>query len=179
MGYKRLNLVFHSIFFIFIFQNLSGAEHSNLNCKEMKKDNITIESTTEKIPNSVPMQESDESYTVDKKMVLFFTLTQDEYDSLCENDQWQLSDALDDFYAYSHSLTKFLDEHNISHDWIKKRKIVFFYENGKKEELKFDKEESFAWILFDRVKKPKIFYGVYTSIDMITEVEKYFEIKQK
>ena len=69
--YKRLKLVFYSIFFIFIFQNLSATEHLNLNCKKIKKDNLIIESITEKIPYSVSVQESDESYTVDNKMVLF------------------------------------------------------------------------------------------------------------
>jgi len=123
------------------------------------------------------MQELEKSYTVCKKMVIFFILSQEEYESLSEDRQWDVSDALDDFFVYTDRLMKFLDEYNIPHDWIKKRKIIFFYENGEKEEIKFEKEKFHAWILFDGIKRPKIYYQGGTANYMISEVKKYFGIK--
>jgi len=154
-------------------------DYLNLKCEEIKKSSLSIESTIEEIYYSVSMQESDESYTVCKKMVLFFALSQDEFDSLCEDRQSDIGDALDDYYAYSNVLIKYLDEQSIHHDWTTIRKIIILYKNGEKEEIKFDKEIFIAWILFDGIKKPKIFTVGAQSGEMILEVENYFEIKQK
>ena len=176
--YKRLiNFTFFLIFFVFNFQNLRGTEFINFSCVNSKKEIRSIESTNKEIYCLVPMQESDESYTACKKMVLFFMLSKEEFDSLCEDKQWDISDAFSDFSVYAHVLIKFLDEHNISHDWTTKRKIIFLYENGEKEEIKFEKEIFRAWILFDGVKRPKIFTIGGLSDEMISEVEKYFGIK--
>ncbi|MBN1971420.1 MAG: hypothetical protein JW870_18800 [Candidatus Delongbacteria bacterium] len=177
--YKRLNLFFYLIFFIFNFQNLILAEYLNSNCDNTKRDFLSIEYKEKIFSCRVAKQHSDDSYTACKKMVLFFTLSKDEFDCLDEEIQWQISDALDDFIAHSNIALQFLDEHSIHHDWIRVRKIKLIYDSGEKEEIDLDKENTFAWILFDRVKKPKIFFEVYTSTDMISEIENYFEIKKK
>lgn len=177
--YKRLNLIICLIFFIFNFQYIFGIEIVNPRFEKIKWKFPSIKTCIKIIKCELLTQKSDDCYIVCEKKVLFFSLPQAEIECISEDVQWQILDALDDFYTYSENLIPFLNAHNVPNDFIRMRKIIFVYENGEKEEIKIDREESLAWILFDRIRKPKINYDIVFTEKMLKEIENYFGIKSK
>ena len=178
--YKRMiNFTFFLVFFVFNFQNLIGIEFVNPRFEKIKWQFPSIKTCIKIINCELLTQKSDDCYIVCEKKVLFFSLPQAEIECISEDVQWQILDALDDYYTYSNNLIPYLNANNIPYDFIRVRKIMFIYENGDNEEIKIDMEESLAWILFDGVKKPKINYDIVFTEEMLKEMENYFGIKHK
>jgi len=122
---------------------------------------------------------SDSKYiTINEKTVVLFSITQEEYDEKIESDEGEgIDEILSDFNYYADNIEKAIKSHSINFLFSTSYRFKFILSDGKIETFdRRDKEHMVGFILFDTKRKPKILSGVYTDVDIMIEVEKYFKI---
>jgi hypothetical protein len=112
------------------------------------------------------------------KAVVFFSLSQGEYDSLSAEDQEAYTELLSDFYTYSGQIGKYLDQQRIAHILTGSRYIEV--ENSGKTIYCYDKkafEDEVGMILTNGRKRPKVISGVVVETEALPIIRKYFSLK--
>ena len=114
---------------------------------------------------------------VSDKAVVFYSLSQREYDSLSSDDQEAYTELLSDFYAYSGRIGKYLDQQGIAYILTGSRYIEV--KNAGKITC-YDKkalEDEVGMILTNGSKRPKIISGVAVDTEVLPIIKKYFSLK--
>jgi hypothetical protein len=112
------------------------------------------------------------------KAVVYFSITNQEYEKIDEKIRWQTDEVLSDFYHYKDALSSFLKENGIKEYFTAKKQIAF--QNSTKGKTVFKRsnfDHVVGIIMVDKNKEPRVFLGVGTDIDLIEEFKTYFEIK--
>ena len=113
------------------------------------------------------------------KSIIFFTLTQTEYDSLSKIEDSEIDAVLSDFYHYSNGIKKFLKKHGIKSIFAVHEVIQTKIDTNKT--IYLHKGEDFSsvvsTVMSDGEKYPKIIKGVATDVDLMPEIKKYFQFK--
>lgn len=119
-----------------------------------------------------------EKLRIPGKAVVFFSLSQGEYDLLSAEDQEAYTELLSDFYTYSGKIGKYLDQQHIAHILTGSRYIEV-KSIGKKIYC-YDKkvsEDEVGMILTNGRKQPKIISGVIVETEALPIIRKYFSLK--
>ena len=115
---------------------------------------------------------------VSGKAIVFYSLSQGEYDSLSSDDQEAYTELLSDFYAYSGQIGKYLDQQRIVHILTGSRYIEV--KNVGKTTYCYDKktfEDEVGMILSNGNKRPKVISGVVVEMEALRIIRKYFLLK--
>ncbi len=101
------------------------------------------------------------------KNIIFFTLTQSEYDSLSKIEDSEIDDVLSDFYHYSNGIKKSLKKHGIKLIFTVQEVIQMKIDTNKTIYLHKGKDFSsvVSTVMTDGKKYPKIIKGVATDVD--------------
>ncbi len=113
---------------------------------------------------------------ISNKMILFFSLSQKEYDKLSLDEDSGIDEVISDFNYYSTKIIEVLSSQNIESKYISKKKFVLKYDND--DLFVFDRDKTdhiVGAILIDGKTKPKILTGVYTDIDYQVEINDYYK----
>jgi hypothetical protein len=115
---------------------------------------------------------------VSGKTVVFFAPSQKEYNSLAKDTNSGVDEILSDFYYYKKSLNVFLKENNVNTELTSALSIVVKLSNGKTNKYRRkDFDHIVGMILTDGMHKPKVILGVYTDVDLIPDLKKFFKLK--
>lgn len=112
------------------------------------------------------------------KAVVFFSLSQGEYDLLSSEDQEAYTELLSDFYTYSGQIGKYLDQQRIAHILTGSRYIEV--KNVGKTIYCYDKkafEDAVGMILTNGKKRPKVISGVAVETEAFPIIRKYFSLR--
>ncbi len=119
-----------------------------------------------------------ESVTIKDRTVLFFSISQDEYDKITSSDKsGDIDEILSNFSYFANNTAENFKKYNINVLMSASYRFKFIYAD-KKVEI-FDRRKKEDWvgfIMFDKNKKPKIKYGVSTDIEILNSAQKYFNI---
>ena len=119
-----------------------------------------------------------DTLNISNNTILFFSISQQEYDILSSNKKSEIDEVLSDFNFYSKKITEILTNKNINTNFIKSVKFHLEYDSGNFYSFnRSNFEHIVGTILMDAIKEPKVLYGVYTDIDLLEEINKYFNIR--
>lgn len=130
-------------------------------------DRDNVEATT--------IEEKERSYTVDTlkvqgKVVVFFTISQQEYDLLPKDTDTGVDEVLDDFNYYAGLAADSMKRTGYETMITGSRYIQIKFNNGtfKTFDRLAGKESKVGCIFSDGINEPKIEYGVLTDLDLIS-----------
>ncbi len=115
---------------------------------------------------------------VSGKAVVFFVPSQEEYDSLSDDEKAEINEVLSDFYFHRENVVPYLKS-NMIQEFLTDSAKIMIKVNGNKT-LTFIKREfnqEVGVIMSDGKKEPKVDLGVATDIDLIFRFREYFGIK--
>ena len=115
---------------------------------------------------------------INERAVVYFFPTKAEAETIISNNE-EYGEVLDDYFYYKNNMIDYLKQHSIKSYSSSHSVIKAFYEGGKY--IKFNRKKDISkigYILVDGLKKPKILFGVYTGIDLMFELQPFFNIKQ-
>jgi|GEM_PF-790081 len=121
-----------------------------------------------------------DTFVVDGKSVVFFSITNMEYDSLLKigDKADEIVEVLSDFYHYSENVIDSLNKTGINCSISAKPIYKIVKDNG--EVIIFSKagkEHIVGAIMTDGKQKPKYYYGVATDVDYFGIINDYFNKK--
>lgn len=106
--------------------------------------------------------------------VVFLVLPQNEYDALSDEEKPQYIEVISDFAAYVYQTKDILLQNGLKPINAQSKILIFKYDNGKEVRLNFDtKKYPVAFALFAKGKKPKIYYGIVLSEDILKAASEY------
>jgi hypothetical protein len=112
---------------------------------------------------------------VEGKAVVFFSLSQEEYDALPEDPNSGVDEVLDDFNYYAGAVADTLQKLGYNTVATGSRHIQIKLNNGTYK--MFDRlsanESIVGYIFTDGLQEPRIQYGVGTDIDLLTEFQEF------
>jgi hypothetical protein len=115
---------------------------------------------------------------IKERAVVYFFPTKAEVEIIISNNE-DYGAVLDDYFYYQNNMVDYLKQHSIKLYSSSHSVIKAFYEGGKYIEFNRKKDISkIGYILVDGSKKPKILFGVYTGIDLMFELQPFFNIQQ-
>lgn len=120
---------------------------------------------------------SKDTIRVDGRIAVFYALSQAELDSLSPEDQEAYNELLSDFYEYTGRLGRNLGKHGIKHILTGSRYIEV--KAGKKTYCynKTELEEEVGVILSDGRKQPQVIPGLFTDLEIMPTIAKYYLLK--
>lgn len=113
---------------------------------------------------------------VSGRTVVFYTLSQPEFDSLSSEDQEAYTELLSDFYEYSERLGHYFDKHGIKHILTGSRHVEVKVGNKTYCYDKTKLKEEVGVILSDGRKQPKVIPGLFTDSEVMPAVVKYYSL---
>ncbi len=117
-------------------------------------------------------------FEINERAVVYFFPTKAEVEIIISDNQ-DYGAVLDDYFYYQNNMVDYLRKHNIKSYNSSHSVIKAFYEGGKYLEFNRKKDiTKIGYILVDGSKKPKILFGVYTGVDLMFELQPFFNIKQ-
>jgi len=151
--------------------------------KTQSNDKVTTQ-TLEKESNvktAITEENGDNDTLVVKgKSVVFFSITNLEYDSLLKNDAKanEMDEVLSDFYHYSNILVDTLNKTGIKCSISSKPIYKIVNDNGGVTIFsKTGKEQIVGAIMTDGKQNPKYHFGVATDVDYFSIISDYFNKK--
>jgi len=115
---------------------------------------------------------------INERAVVYFFPNKAEVETINSNNE-EYGEVLDDYFYYKNNMVDYLKQHSIKSYSSSHSVIKAFYEGGKYIKLNRIKDISkIGYILVDGSKKPKILFGVYTDIDLMFELQTFFNIQQ-
>jgi hypothetical protein len=111
------------------------------------------------------------------RAVVIFEPTDEEYNSLSENEKNEWNEVLSDFYYYRDSTTSFLEAHDIKVIKTSNSEIVIHTESGTRTFIRKKFNNLVGYILTDGKNEPKVIESIGTDIDMIMDFKAYFNVK--
>lgn len=122
-----------------------------------------------------PKNVNTDTLKVDGKKVVFFMLSQQEYDSLPKDPNSGIDEALDDFNYYAEAVADTIRKAGYEPIMTGSRYIQIKLDNGtsKTYDRLADKGNIVGYIFSDGIKEPKIDYGVGTDIDLLTAFDDF------
>jgi hypothetical protein len=137
------------------------------NKTERKNDSISASKSERK-------NDSDTVY-VSGKSIVFFTISQPEYDSLSKHSASEIDEALSDFNHYAQSISDTIKKSGYKSTMTASRYIQVKLNNGTRKtfDRHKDKENITGYILSDGRKEPRIEYGVETDMDFLIKFDKF------
>ena len=122
-----------------------------------------------------------DTLSIKEKSVIFFEITQSEYDSLSEKNKQEFSELYSDFHHYRKKLQVRLENEKIHCVLTDKRFInILFNSKGSYKQNTFDRldlDHSFGLIFLDPQKEPILKLGIFTDVDIWPDIQKYFNVK--
>ncbi len=119
----------------------------------------------------------DKVVEVKGKAVVFFGPTEQEYNSLSENERNEWSEVLSDFYHYRDKTIPYLESHKIKLVITAMSKITIQVGSNTRTYTRKKFKHIVGYILTDGTNEPKVVEGVGTDIDLINDFSHYFKIK--
>jgi hypothetical protein len=116
-------------------------------------------------------------FNITGKTVIFFSITQTEYDSKNEEEQSELVETLSDFDYYRGKIQGFLKENKIQSYQTTNSKIIVSQTKNRTTYNRKQLDHVVGVIMADQSKKPEVLLGVMTEVDLIDAVSNYFSIK--
>jgi hypothetical protein len=159
---------------ILLLANCSGREHSRHEAKISTVDSIAPDSNV-----SAPKENNyyHDTLKVSGKAVVFFSISQEEYDSIPEDDDSGLDEVLSDFNFYAGEVADTLRSLGFETMITGSRFIQLKLDNG--ESRTFDRfnnaEHIVGYIFTDGVKEPLVEYGVSTDVDIISSFDAFIK----
>lgn len=137
----------------------SGCIRNKANCRQ----HVSVDKNLQ-----LPLIVSDAS-------VIFLGISKRDYDLLAGDEKDQVNEIVADFESNIDRITDVLKKHGVNPMWTAKKILVFRHKNGREEQLFFDtKRYPVAIALFRKGKKPRIFYGLVLSDDILNVASEYF-----
>jgi hypothetical protein len=113
---------------------------------------------------------------VHENMVLFMSITEQEYQQLEQISQRDIFTVMDNYYAAMAGVIEKLNQRNIPYAATASKKIKFIYNNGNAEYYeRLSDEAGIAY--FGNGKKPLIAYGSPEAAQIINTIKEYFSLK--
>ena len=121
--------------------------------------------------------EPDKPLIIKENTILFFAISQAEYNLLKENLEYEVDEILYEFYRYAQKAIEILKKYGFDPSFSGSKNMIFKYSTGIEEKISINtKEHIVALILFGNNKKPKIFYGVIQDDEILKNISEYFKI---
>jgi len=106
-------------------------------------------------------------FKISDRSVIFFSVTQSEYDSKDDKEQSELTEILSDFDFYQSEIQSFLIENKIQMYQTKNSEINIIQGNDKNTTYNRKQLDSVVGtIMADQSKKPKLLVGVMTDVKL-------------
>lgn len=107
---------------------------------------------------------------VDGKVAVFFTISQQEYDSLPKDPNSGIDEVLGDFNYYASIVVDSIEQRGYKTMMTGSRYIQINLDNGTKKTFDrlANKESIVGYVFSDGMKEPRIEYGVGTDIDLLS-----------
>jgi uncharacterized protein YdhG (YjbR/CyaY superfamily) len=161
---KKCSILF--VFFTLIDCSLPTSRNQTITDKDsLVIDNVEVNTTKEK----------ERSYTFDTlkvqgKVVVFFTISQEEYELLPKDTDTGVDEVLDDFNYYAGLAADSMKQAGYETMITGSRYIQIKFNDGtfKTFDRLAGKESIVGCIFSDGIKEPKIEYGVLTDLDLIS-----------
>lgn len=108
------------------------------------------------------------------KTVVFFTISQNEYDSLAQKG-FELDELLDDFNFYAGEATDSIKKKGFQTIMTAHRFFRIEFADGRKMVVdRLSDDSNFVGCIFsDGIKEPSIEYGVATNLDIISKLDRF------
>ena len=116
-------------------------------------------------------------FNISGKTVIFFSMTQSEYDSKDEKEQSELAETLSDFDHYRGKIQNFLKENKIQSYLTTNSKIILKQTDNLTSYNRKQLDHVVGFIMADQSKKPKVILGVMTDVGLKDVISKYFSIQ--
>jgi len=117
---------------------------------------------------------------IPENTVVFFLLSQLEYDLQPYRVQLDLDEIIGHLHFYGNEAVKKFTKYGLKDVWTISKNPVFKYADGREEKLYFNTYEGpVAIALFGKGKKPKMIYESMQDYGMLKAVSEYFEIDIK
>jgi hypothetical protein len=155
-----------------LLASCSGREHSRHEATISAVDSIAPDANV-----SAPKENSyfHDTMKVSGKAVVFFSISQQEYDSIPKDDDSGLDEVLSDFNFYAGEVADTLRSLGFETMITGNRFVQLKLDNG--ESRTFDRfnntEHIVGYILTDGVKEPLVEYGVSTDLDIISSFDAF------
>ena len=142
---------------------------------------IELESI-DSVKNIEEKEEVDELYIIEDKAVVFFVLSKSEQKKLTQelgsSYRYETDYLFNNFTRQSKSFNKLLSKHNIQSKLISNKKILIKLKNGQTVSFNRIREDQIMGeIISDGVQDPIIEFGMFTNKELISIIEKYFQIE--
>jgi len=122
----------------------------------------------------------EETVYVKTNMIIYFTISQEEYAAYDTERKNGVDDVLSDFYANIGYADETLKNNGIKSIITISKILTFRYPNGKTEKLVIDNTyHIIGMILVGKNKKPEIYYGIFFNDQIYKKASEYFNIKIK
>lgn len=114
---------------------------------------------------------------VNGQSVVFFTVSQPEYDTLVKDPNSGIDEILGDFNYYAESVNDTIERLGYKSVMTASRYVQVKLDNGicKTYDRLADKESVTGYILSDGKKEPRIEYGVSTDVDFLIVFDEFYK----
>jgi len=171
-----LTCIFILSFFIGSYCTDNSENKSIINEQENRKAQAIQDETKRKNITEA----SDKPLIIKENTILFFAISQAEYNLLEEKLKYEVDEILYDFYRYAQKAIEILKKYGFDPSFSGSKNMIFKYSIGIEEKISINtKEHIVALILFGNNKKPKIFYGVFQDDEILKNISEYFKIDIK
>ncbi len=131
-------------------------------------------------PKMSSYEKETQTFLAQENIVIYFTITQKEYDSLDSKAQEGVSEILSDFYAYAGKAMDTLEKHGIRSVTTVAKTLVLQYPDKTSKEIHVDKRIHFVGLIFSKKdKSPEIHYGISFDSKICEMAARYFGIEIK
>ncbi|MBS1556216.1 MAG: hypothetical protein JSU09_14950 [Bacteroidetes bacterium] len=143
-------------------------------CKPPRETKGTQATAGDTIKEKIAGKATLDTLKVVGKAVVFFTISQNEYDSLTQKG-FELDELLDDFNFYAGEATDSIKKKGFQTIMTANRFIKIEFLDGRKIVLdRLSDDSNFVGCIFsDGVKEPSIEYGVATNLDIISKLDRF------
>lgn len=176
----KIRIFLTCIFILSFFIGSCRADNSENKSIINEQDNRKAQAIQNETKRKNINEEPDEPLIIKENTILFFAISQNEYNLLEEKLKYEVDELLYDFYRYAEKAIEILKKYGFEPRFSGSKNMIFKYSTGVEEKININtKEHMVALILFGNDKKAKIFYDVFQVDEILKKISEYFNIDIK